>query len=379
MKLTIPDGRTLDIRRVTVKLGTKQITDITAVNMENIRGIVDSIASLRQSGIEFIITASGAIGLAMHHLYGNKSAAEKLTLSEKQALSGFGQVHLMELFKKEFARHKINVGQVLLTHFILDNRGTYLNARNTLNTMLQMGILPIINENDSVAVDEIKFGDNDRLGAYVSVLTDSQLYIMLTDIDGLYENYGKPGQKLIPVVSNLNSVLSHAGKQEESFTKGGMVTKLEAARITTVSGVPCVIANGFKKGILDSIFGNLSEGTLFLPSSRALTRKKRWITNKKPRGALVLDPGAVKAVQSHKSLLPSGVKSVTGDFKSGDVIRLLALDKTEVALGLTHFSSGEIKIIAGHKTTEIPALLGEQNPHLSVVHIDNMVVYDTAE
>jgi glutamate 5-kinase len=316
MNIKLPDLPEIRINRAVIKLGTKQVTDLDSINYDNVSGIVGETAGLIKKGVEIIITSSGAIGLGIHELYRQHEAAGQLTISQKQAVAGLGQIKLMQIFKDEFAKYSLPVGQVLLTHNIFDNRSSYLNARNTLNSMLEMGIVPVINENDSVAVEEIKIGENDRLGAYVSLLSDSDLYIMLSDVNGFYQDFNTAGQKFMRIVSNITSVMKYASSQEEIYTSGGMISKLQAARIATISGVPCVIANGLKKGIISGIFDNLSEGTIFLPSAKSLNRKKRWISVKKTSGVITIDEGAKNAILSHKSLLASGIKSSEGIFST---------------------------------------------------------------
>jgi glutamate 5-kinase len=376
MEIELPNCAKIEVKRVVLKLGTKQITDLNRINYENISRIVESIVALRKKGVEFVLTVSGAIGLGIYEFFQNAEAIEKLSLSQKQALAGVGQVRLMELFKAEFAKHQSKIGQVLLTYYILDNREAYLNAKNTLNSMLEMNIIPIINENDSVAVEEIKVGDNDRLGAFVSLLVDADLYIMLSDIDGFYKNYHTDSQELIRVVENVNQVLKYAGKQEENYTKGGMITKLEAAKISTLSGVSAVIANGFKKDILGSIFNGLSEGTIFLPAAKSLSHKKRWISAKKTKGKILIDDGAKEAIRRNKSLLPSGVLEIEGPFHYGDPVLVADKKGNEIAIGLVNYSSEEIRIIAGKKNNEVEAILGKENRYSCVIHIDNMVLYN---
>ncbi len=375
MKIRLPDQSEIDVGRIVVKLGTKQVTDLFTVNSQNLENIIKNIVELKKNGIEVIITASGAIGLGIYQLYRNRDIVSKLSVSQKQAIAGLGQVYLMDLFQKEFSKYNIQVGQVLLTYYIFENRSAYLNARNTLNSMLEMDIVPVINENDSVAVEEIKVGDNDRLGAFVTLLVDADLYIMLSDIDGFYQNYNTERQEFIRIVGNVNQVANHAGKQEENYTKGGMVTKLQAAKTTTISGVPAIIANGFKEDILLKIFNNLSEGTIFLPTSKNLNYKKRWITGKKPKGIIYIDNGAVKAVLNHKSLLPSGIVKITGNFKPGDTVSINNIDDMDIAIGLSNYSSDQIRLIAGKKTFEVETILGEDSTYSSVVHIDNMALY----
>ena len=374
MILHLPNEEKINITRAVIKLGTKQITDLECINHKNISGIVKEIMELKEKGIDFILTTSGAIGLGIHEIYKNKNPIEKLSLAQKQALAGLGQIKLMQIFRDEFAKYNQAIGQVLLTHYIFDNRTSFLNAKNTLNTMLEMDILPIINENDSVAVEEIKVGDNDRLGAYVSLLVDASIYIMLSDIDGFYKNYNTKEAQFIRVVNNIQQVIKYACKQKENYTKGGMITKIEAAKITTLSGIPAVIANGFKENIIKKVFNDLSEGTIFLPSNKNLSHKKRWISVKKTKGKIIIDDGAKNAILQHKSLLASGIKRVEGNFKYGDTVVITDLIGNELAVGLSNYSSREIQLIAGRKSSEIEFILGKENKYSCVIHIDNMVL-----
>ncbi len=374
MKIKLPNRTEIEIKRMVIKLGTKQVTNLDIINYANIESIVSDIADLNKKGLEVIITSSGAIGLGIHEIFKKRDVAEKLTISQKQAIAGLGQIKLMQIFKDEFAKHSISVGQVLLTHYIFDNRSSYLNARNTLNSMLEMGIVPIINENDSVAVEEIMVGENDRLGAYVSLLSDSDLYIMLSDVDGFYRDFNTPNQEFIRIVDNINSIMKYACKQEEVYTKGGMITKLEAAKIAAISGVPCIIANGFKEKILSKIFNDLSEGTIFLPSEKSLNYKKRWISVKKTKGVITIDEGARNAVLNHKSLLASGIKATSGFYQYGDTVFVKDTEGNEIAVGLSNYSSEDVLKIAGKKTSEIENILGKENKYSSVIHIDNMVL-----
>ncbi|URA09284.1 glutamate 5-kinase [Thermospira aquatica] len=375
MILPLPSGEKLSLRRVVIKLGTKQITDTRQLNEENIERLIDEVMRLRQQGVQCVLVVSGAIGMAR---YAMGMGEREFTLAEKQALAGVGQGLLMSFFAEKFQKRKTWIGQVLLTHYIFDNRKTYLNARNTLNTMLEMGIIPVINENDSVATDEIQFGDNDRLGAYVSVMVGADLYIMLTDIDGLYAYFGTPQQRLIPVVRGIQQVARYAQKQQENFSRGGMITKLQAAKITTTAGIPAVIANGFRPGVLEEIFGGLQTGTIFLPSGKTINYRKRWISSKKMKGKLVVDQGAKQALLKHKSLLAAGIVAVEGDFKEGDTVLVVGPEGEEIGLGIVNYESREIEKIKGRKSEEIAILLGKNKVN-TVIHCDNMVLYGEEE
>lgn len=373
MKIEV-NGMTFQLNRIVVKLGTKQLTDLTMINRENVAKIVDEICELKKQGIEFILTVSGAIGLGRLE-FGVGVTSDKLSIPDKQALAGVGQVRLMQLFQEELARHGMKAGQVLLTHYIFENRKTYLNARNTLNAMLGMGIIPIINENDSVAVDEIKFGDNDRLGALVTLLINADLYIMLTDTDGFYKDYGTDHAQSMKVV-NMDEepdVHSHAGEGLHHYTTGGMITKLEAAKITTRSCVPSVIANGFQPDVIGAILDNLQTGTIFISNRCRLKPKKRWISGKKPRGKIIVDDGAAKAILNNKSLLPIGILAVDGSFFEGDIVLVTDSNGIQIGLGLAEYSAEDVVRIAGKRSQELESILGyKYNDY--VIHVDNLVI-----
>ncbi len=365
--------REIQIERIVIKLGTKQITDTNSINYKNIKSIVDEVADLKKVIKDILLVVSGAIGIGVYEIFkGNLKAA--LSLSQKQAIAGVGQITLMQILKEEFKKHNIPVGQVLLTQNIFDDRKAYLNAKNTLFSMLEMGIIPIINENDSVATEEIKVGQNDSLGALVSLLIDANLYIMLTDTEGFYENYDSADRKLIKVVDNIEKYLSHAKDPENPFARGGMITKLSAAKMTVASGIPAVIANGFKENRLHLILNNLSTGTIFLPSLKALKHKKRWILGKKPKGQLIVDEGAKNALKNNKSLLATGIKGVKGNFEYGDTIQIVDISLKEIGRGLTNYSSEQIKLIMGKRSEEIEKLLGEENKYSCVIHVDNLIL-----
>ncbi len=368
---------TIDAKRIVIKLGTRQITDLQSVNRDNIRKLVEEITELRAQGREVILTVSGAVGLG--RLAFNHPASESLSIPQKQAFAGVGQVRLMHELDHAFGASNMLVGQVLLTHNIFEHRGAYLNARNTLNTMLSMKIIPVINENDSVAVEEIKFGDNDRLGALVALLVDADLYIILSDIDGFYRDFDTDHPLLVREI-NLDEdreLLQHARNAQTTFSTGGMITKLEAARMTTLSGIPMVIANGFKDRVIERVLDDLSEGSIFVSNKLNLSAKKRWITGKKVKGKLIVDEGAAKAVISHKSLLASGIAGIEGRFEAGANISILDEELKEIARGLCNYSSEELGRIAGKHSREFEALLGYPNRYDSVVHIDNMVIVHT--
>lgn len=375
MKVTLEDRLVKDIRRVVIKLGTKQITDTREINFSNIRHLIADLVWLRSQNVEVVLTVSGAIGMAYLDF---SDPNRDYHISEKQALAAFGQIKLMELFESELSQVGLKIGQVLLTHYIFDQRNTWLNARNTLQSMLKMDLIPIINENDSVAVDEIKFGDNDRLGSMVSLLIDADLYVMLSDIDGFYRDYGTEQSQLLRVVDSLQEVAHHAGDSAHHFTSGGMKTKLEAVRMALRGGIPTVIANGFKAEVLHHIFEGEEEGTLFISKHPAIHGKKKWISTRHSKGDLTIDSGAVRALRHHKSLLASGILKISGRFHPGDSVKISDEKNVVIAVGLSNYSDEELKKILGHQSGDIADLLSVESCPDAVIHIDNMVIFEKA-
>lgn len=365
-------AKEIKINKLVIKLGTKQITDTKSINYENIKNLVEEIYALKKSIKDIVLVVSGAIGLGRYEIFNGKE--KQLSISEKQALAGVGQIILMEVLRKEFKSKGMNIGQVLLTQDIFDNRKTYLNAKNTMAAMFELGVIPVINENDSVATEEIKVGQNDTLGALVSLLIDADMYIMLTDTDGLYKNFNSPDRELIRIVERIDDYMVYAKDPENNFAKGGMITKLNAAKIACASGIPVIIANGFKKNRLNLILKDFSIGTLFLPSSKILNHKKKWILGKKPKGKLIVDDGAKEALRKNKSLLASGIKAIEGNFDYGDTVIILDNNQNEIARGLVNYDSKQVELIRGKKSEEIEKILGVENTHSSVVHIDNLIL-----
>jgi len=266
----------------------------------------------------------------------------------------------------------------LITRDDFNNRRRYLNARNTIFTLLSWEITPIINENDTVAFDEIKFGDNDNLSAMVANMTEAHLLINLTDMDGLFNKDPRTHEdaRLISVVEKINSdVIRYAGTDPGALGTGGMASKIKAARKVTLRGVPAIIANGRRQGVLEDIFRGVEIGTLFLPQDNALCGRKHWIAfSKAPKGRLTVDRGAAEALRKNgKSLLPSGIKEVTGNFVRGDSVIILDNDRREIAIGMTNYSADEVKKIMGLKSSEIESVLGHKDDD-EVIHRDNLAI-----
>jgi glutamate 5-kinase len=332
------------VSRLVVKLGTGVLTDSRKqVDPAQLEQLVAQIAALRKAGTEVVLVTSGAVGAGMGALgYETRPTG----LAEKQACAAVGQSRLMAMYDQLFARHKLVVAQVLLTHEDLEHHERHLNARNTLVTLLGRGVVPIINENDAVSGTEIKFGDNDKLSALVASLLPADLLVILTTVDGVIENFSKLNPKTISVIEQIDPAIEQlAGGTTSETAVGGMKSKIEAAKIVVRSGIPLVIASGKKKNVLAKVLAGEDEGTLFVAQPNKLQGRKRWIAFfHHPKGALFVDDGAKKALrESGKSLLPPGVARCEGDFEAGDVVRICDLDGTEFARGIAKFSAGEIR------------------------------------
>jgi glutamate 5-kinase len=363
-------------RRVVVKVGTRLLTDATGnLKLEYIEKLVHELAQLKNEGHELILVSSGAIGAGVGKL---GMTRRPTAIPEKQAAAAVGQGLLIQIYEKYFADYGLVVAQILLTRSDLISRRRCINASNTVLTLLRWGVIPIINENDTVSVEEIKFGDNDRLSALVAALIDANLLIILTTVDGLYDgNPQQEGARLIPVVKKITrDIKAIAGPSGDDLATGGMITKLKAAEIVTKSGIGMYIANGTDPTILGRILKGEQLGTYFQPEKNVLNRRKRWIAyGRVVRGSIVIDDGAKIALcQGGKSLLPVGVIQVKGEFKRGDLISVYDRSDNEVGRGLSNFSSEELLLIMRHSSSQIPALLGRPAEE-EVIHRDNLVVY----
>ena len=365
------------VKRVVIKAGSGMLTGNDGLNKRVINNLSKDICGLREKGIEVVLVSSGAIASGLKKLGLSKRPK---SISKKQATAAVGQSSLMMAYEKAFSRYGKMVAQILITSDDFNNRRRYLNARNTIFTLLSWKITPIINENDTVAFDEIKFGDNDNLSAMVANMTESHLLINLTDMDGLFDKDPRTHKdaRLINVVEKINSdVLRYAGSDPGTMGTGGMASKIKAARKVTLRGIPAVIANGRRKGVLENIFKGEEVGTLFMPQAITFCGRKHWIAfSKAPKGRLIIDRGAADALKKKgKSLLPSGIREVIGNFIRGDSVILLDNDNREIAVGMTNYSSDEIKKIKGLKSSEIEGMLGHKD-HDEVIHRDNLAVTD---
>ena len=363
-----------EFKRIVIKLGSSVVLEETGeLNTECLKSLVTEMVEIHKTK-EVIIVSSGAIGIGKTIL----GIKEPRDLAEKQMLASVGQAHLIQIYENLFSKFDVKVGQVLLTREDLQDRCRYLNARNTLLRLLEYKIIPVINENDAVVTEEIKFGDNDTLSALIASKMDADLLIILSDVEGIYKDSKKHDVGVINEVSDIISIQSFVNSQEKSkFGVGGIGTKIEAAKIVMAIGITMVLTKGDQAGILGKITGELcgkkETGTWFV-SERKMSSRKRWIAfNAEVKGSITIDDGAVKAIrEGGKSLLPSGIKKVEGNFESGDVIQILDATGSEIARGIANYSAEEARKIAGRKTGEITTILGHKD-YDEVVHRDNLV------
>ncbi|MEN6405197.1 MAG: glutamate 5-kinase [Thermoguttaceae bacterium] len=362
---------------IVVTVGTRGLTRGDGqLDEERIEQLADQVHRVTATGRKVVLVSSGAVGAGMGRL-GLKS--RPTDTARLQAVAAVGQSILVEAYERCLHRHGLHAAQVLLTAEDLEHRVRYLNARNTLVTLLQLGAVPIINENDTVAVEELQntFGDNDRLAAIVTNLIRAPLLVLLSDVDGLFDgDPRRPGSRVIPTVEQLDASLSELVHDRlGGLSKGGMASKLEAARLATTGGENVIIASGGDANILSRILAGETVGTLFLAQGRRVASRKRWIgLTVKPRGRLTLDVGAQAAVERKgRSLLAAGVVDVEGQFQKGDVVAVRGPDGVEFARGLSNYDADQVRRIKGLKTRQIAEVLGSC-PYDEVIHRDNMVV-----
>ncbi|MCY1152506.1 MAG: glutamate 5-kinase [Sphaerochaetaceae bacterium] len=346
-------------KRIVVKVGTNLLSSETKIDENRIEDIVKQIAKLRNMGYQVVLVTSGAIGMGAKELKIKHSVKD---IAMRQALASIGQPVLMSSYRKFFKKHNIVCSQVLITRKELDNRKTYVNLRNSIFTLLDLGIVPILNENDSISTAEIgsAFGDNDRMSALVASKIDAQLLIILTDIDGLYnDNPNKnPSAKLIKEISQINDkIMNYAKGAGSTFSTGGMKTKLLAAKIASIAGCNCVIASGMEDNPLIRIVDNEDIGT-FIHSKEKKSQRARWIINSTTNGSIRIDAGAKNALENHKSLLPSGIIEIEGVFEAGDVIEICDEKGLAFAKAVPYYDSTDILAISGHNSCDIENLLG---------------------
>ncbi len=363
------------VRRILVKVGSAVLTGEDGLNLQVIEQLVSDVAALRERGCQVVLVSSGAIASGKHRM----GIEGKLkSISQKQAAAAVGQGRLMRVYSNAFGKHGLFVGQVLLTMSDITDRKRFLNIRNTLFTLLEWGVITIINENDTVAVDEIKFGDNDHLAAMVANIVEAHLVINLTSTEGLYDRNPTDTRKakLIPLVAEITPEIEAAATEDATpVGMGGMKSKVLAAKKVTASGIPYIIAPGRRAGVLQEILDGKETGTLFLPSAEHLNSRKYWIAfTLRSRGRLLIDDGAKEAlVRDGKSLLPSGVTQVEGDFVLGDPVTCVDSAGNAIAKGLVNSGADEIRKIMGLKTAKIEQVLGYKD-YDEVIHRDNLAV-----
>jgi len=364
-------------KRVVLKLGSAVLTAPDGLNQPLIQRLVGEIVHLLSEEREFIIVSSGAIAAGCRKL---GLASRPTGIPQAQAVAAAGQSTLILSYEEAFAEFGLKVAQILLTHDDLESRHRFLNARNTLLTLLQWRVVPIINENDTVVTDELKFGDNDNLAALICNLAGADLLILLTDTDGLYDKDPRehPDARLIHLVETIDAGIEKAaGKRPGTLGRGGMVSKLSAAKKAGAAGLPTLIANGLTPGILGKIFAGEEVGTLFLPQEQKLSSRQYWLAyNVTPKGAILVDYGAREAlVNRNKSLLPAGILEVFGGFRKGDAVHLMDADGKPFAVGLTNYSAREITRIKGRQSQEISQTLGGPKGYDEVIHRDTLVIF----
>ncbi len=372
----------LKYQRIVFKAGTAILSgggeDTAGVNLDVLGSIVNQLCRLREMGAEVMLVTSGAIAVGRAAL--GRVGPVSRDIRSRQVSAAVGQGRLMQIYQEQFAVHGVTVAQALLTIGDLSNRQSYLNVRNTLQGLLELGVVPLLNENDVVAVDEIGavFGDNDRLSALVANLVDADLLMILTDIDGLYTSDPRidPTATLIPLVERVDdSIEAVAGRHLQPWARGGMPTKLEAARLVTSSGIPMVMAHGRDDGVAIRAACGEQVGTYFQAADEKLEARKRWmLSGISQRGQVTVDDGAASALlEHHRSLLPAGVRDVDGDFSRGDTVFIVDGSERRIACGIANYSSDDIARIRGLKSREIEETLGYHYGQ-EVVHRNNLVL-----
>jgi glutamate 5-kinase len=373
-----PGEALISARRLVVKIGSASLAaDSGEIHRPWLDALADDVARCRSRGQEVILVSSGAIAVGRRHL---GLAGRRLRLEEKQAAAATGQIRLAHAYQEALARHGITVAQILLTLDDTEERRRHLNARSTFAQLVALGAVPVVNENDTIATAEIRFGDNDRLAARVAQMTSADLLVLLSDIDGLYtaDPRKDPNARHIATVREIGSEIeAMAGEAPPGYSSGGMVTKLVAARIAMSAGCRMLIAKGKSGGLAMGPLAAIEAGgraTLFLSRGEPRSARKAWIAGAvNPSGTVIVDDGAARALRRGTSLLPAGVVDVEGSFERGDAVIIRARSGGEAGRGLSAYSSADIRRIAGHKSGEIAGILGYRGRD-EIIHRDDLVV-----
>ena len=363
-------------KRCVIKIGSALLTnDGAGLNMTGIETWVEQISTLRKSGVEVVLVSSGAVAEGMCRLGITKRPE---SLHELQAAAAVGQMGLIQSYESEFQKYKLHTAQILLTHDDLSNRQRYLNARNTVRSLLDLNVVPIINENDTVVTDEIRFGDNDTLAALVANLIEADYLLILTDQNGLFDRNPREhaDAQLISEASAIdNSLAAMAEGGAGTLGRGGMATKVSAAKLAARSGTSTLIAAGNETNIIERIFAAENIGTLLYAEQNPVAARKQWLAGHlQIKGQLVLDQGAVKKLcESGSSLLAVGVSDVQGDFSRGEIVSCITIDGKEIARGLVNYNSTDVTKIKGKMSNEIESVLGYVDD-AELIHRDNLVL-----
>ncbi|MFO7767012.1 MAG: glutamate 5-kinase [Pelovirga sp.] len=369
------------VKRVVIKIGSGVISNTDGLENDRVAAISEDVCQLLKGGLEVILVSSGAVAAGKGQL---GISGRPQTIPQKQAAAAIGQTRIIHEYRETFQAHSFNVAQVLLTRDDLSNRRRYLNARNTVMTLLEYGVTPIVNENDTVVVEEIRFGDNDNLSALVAGLVEADLLVILSDVDGFYDRDPSvyPQAQLIPLVERVTpDIEAMGGGSRGVLGTGGMGSKLKAAKRVALSGIGTLIVNGRIPHIVSHIFAGEEVGTYVLPAQSKLTAKKHWIAfSKKPRGKLLIDDGGRRAViKGGKSLLPAGIFGVDGGFERGDSVRLCDRDGREFARGIVSYSLAETLQIMGKQCAEIEKVLGYKYRDEVICRDDLVLLVDKEE
>ncbi len=372
----MPKQRLINARRIVVKLGSNVITARNSLDMDVIESISGQISELMDKGVEVLLVSSGAMAAGIRKM-GLPGRPEEIP--KRQAISAIGQSGLINAYDKVFERFDKKVAQILLTSEDLNDRKRYLNARNSLHTLMDWKVVPIVNENDTIMVEEIKLGDNDNLAAMITLLMDADFLFILTDIEGLYDKDPRThgDARLIPKVTTFKQEIEqYASDIPGTLGTGGMLSKIQAAQKVTAAGIPMIVAKGDTKNILLRLLENAeAHGTYFIPKEKKMASRKSWIAyTLKPKGKIIIDDGAARAVSKNgKSLLPSGIVDVEGEFGVGQAVSFISTDNEELGIGLVNYSASDIRLIKGLKSFQIKSCLGQKH-YDEVIHRDNLVI-----